>query len=362
MTAASPATRVDIDLGQDVAELTATLIDIPSESGSEAALADGVERALRALPALSVARSGNSVIAKTQLGRAERVVIAGHLDTVPSAGNFPHRREDDRIWGLGSADMKGGLAVSLRLARRLAAPLRDVTFVYYDCEEIQASRNGLARIATQDPELLAGDFAILMEPSNARVEAGCQGTLRIELSSRGRRAHSARSWMGRNAIHELAPALATLANYQPATVSVCGLDYREGLNAVAVRGGIAGNVIPDTAVLTVNYRYAPGCSQAQALAHVRQLFSDFEIELIDAAPAALPGLDRPAVRSFVAATGHPAAPKYGWTDVARFSALGVPAVNYGPGDPSVAHSPDESVRVAELIECERVLQTWLGQA
>lgn len=361
MTPALHPTRVDVDLGQDVAELTAALIDIPSESGSEAALADGVERALRALPTLTVARVGNSVIASTQLGRPERVVIAGHLDTVPSAGNYPHHRDADRIWGLGSADMKGGLAVSLRLAAHLTAPVRDVTFVYYDCEEVQAARNGLARIATEDPGLLAGDFAILMEPSNAKVEAGCQGTLRVELSTRGRRAHSARSWMGHNAIHELAPALAILAEYQPETVNVAGLDYREGLNAVAIRGGVAGNVIPDAAVLTVNYRYAPERSESQALARLLELLPDFEIEVIDSAPAALPGLDRPAVQSFVAATGHPAAPKYGWTDVARFSALGVPAVNYGPGDPSVAHSPDESVRVDELIECERVLRTWLGQ-
>lgn len=349
-----------IDLCDDVAELTAKLIDIPSESGSEAVLADAVERALRDQPALEVARIGNNVIAATALGRAQRVVLAGHLDTVPAAGNLPHRREGDRIWGLGSADMKGGLAVSLRLASSVQTATRDVTFVYYECEEVQADRNGLARIAAQRPELLQGDFAILMEPSNARVEAGCQGTLRVELRARGKRAHSARAWMGSNAIHALAPALNTLATYRPETVTVTGLNYREGLNAVRVAGGVAGNVIPDSAVLTVNYRYAPARTHEQALAHVQQLFPGFDVSVIDAAPAALPGLDVPAVQSFVMATGHPAAPKYGWTDVARFSALGIPAVNYGPGDPSVAHSPDEVVALAELVECERVLRNWLG--
>lgn len=359
VSALHPVAPVDIDVAADVAALTETLIDIPSESGSEQPLADAVARALGAVPTLNVERIGNSLVAATHLGRSERVVIAGHLDTVPSASNLPHRREGERIWGLGSVDMKGGLAVSMRLAAHVSAPTRDVTFVYYDCEEIHASRNGLARIVAQRPDLLECDFAILMEPSSARVEAGCQGTLRIELTARGRRAHSARSWMGHNAIHDLAPALTALASYRPATVRVAGLDYREGLNAVAIRGGVAGNVIPDAATVTVNYRYAPSRTEEQALAHFAEVFPGFDLQVIDTAPAGNPGLDRAAVQSFVAATGQAAAPKYGWTDVARFSALGIPAVNYGPGDPALAHSPDESVSVAELTECEAVLRNWL---
>lgn len=349
-----------LDLDKDVVGLTCDLVDIPSESRHEQALADAVTDALTPLAHLTVERDGDTVIARTNLGKGERVLIGGHLDTVPSSGNLPHTRSDGHIHGLGSCDMKGGVAVALRLAATVPDPTRDLTFVFYECEEIDARYNGLARLATTRPDLLEADFAILMEPSNAGVEAGCQGTLRAEVRTSGVRAHSARSWLGRNAIHEAREILQRLEDYEPRTVEVAGLGYREGLNAVGIQGGVAGNVIPDACVVTVNYRFAPASSPAEAEAHVREVFAGFDLEVVDLAPGALPGMELPAARDFVNAVGAAPAPKFGWTDVARFAELGIPAVNYGPGDPSLAHAVDERVPEADLQDCERVLRTWLS--
>lgn len=354
----------DIDPRADVAELTTRLCDIRSVSGAEGPLADAVQSALEGLGHLRVDRNGAAVVARTSLGRPSRVVLAGHLDTVPVADNLPVRREQREgrqvLHGCGTADMKGGVAVMLRLAARLAAPSRDLTFVFYDCEEVEDARNGLGRLVREQPDLLAGDLAVLLEPTSAVVEGGCQGTVRVEVVVPGRRAHSARSWMGVNAIHAAGPVLARLAGYTPREVEVDGLVYREGLNAVGVRGGVAGNVVPDECVITVNYRFAPDRSPEQAVAHLREVFDGYPLTVTDSAPGARPGLTAGPVAEFVAVTGRPAAPKYGWTDVARFALLGMPALNYGPGDPNVAHSRDEHVAVAELHECEGRLHDWLA--
>lgn len=359
------------DLIADVVALTAALCDIPSVSGDERAIADAVEATLRAhAPHLELVRDGDAIVARTSLGRPERVVIAGHLDTVPINANLPTRRSVDdgvdTLWGRGTVDMKGGCAVMLALAVQLTEPVCDLTWVWYDHEEVASELNGLGRLARTRPELLRGDFAILGEPSNGVVEGGCNGTLRLELRATGRRAHSARAWMGVNAIHALAPVLERLAAYEPATVTVDGLDYREGLNAVAIDGGVAGNVIPDAASVTVNYRFAPDKSLAEAEQHVRDLVADLEpaVEVVvtDAAAGARPGLDAPLAQRFVRAVGGTPAPKYGWTDVARFSELGIPAVNYGPGDPSLAHTDDERVPVEQIVAVERGLRAWLAGA
>ncbi|MCF6525548.1 succinyl-diaminopimelate desuccinylase [Streptomyces sp. JJ36] len=352
-----------LDLGQDAARLTAQLVDLPSVSGAEQPLADAVEAALRGLPHLAVDRHGNNVVARTRLGRAERVVLAGHLDTVPVADNLPSRLDGDgMLWGCGTSDMKAGVAVQLRLAATVPAPNRDLTFVFYDNEEVDAHLNGLGRVAEAHPDWLAGDFAVLLEPSGGQVEGGCQGTLRVRLHTTGQRAHSARSWKGENAIHAAQPVLARLAAYTPRRVPIDGLEYREGLNAVRIEGGVAGNVIPDACTVTVNYRYAPDRDPEAALAHVREVFADcgvagFTVE--DSSPGALPGLSHPAAAAFVAAVGGAPRPKYGWTDVSRFSALGVPAVNYGPGDPDLAHKRDERVDTALVRQCEERLRAWL---
>lgn len=354
-----PTADARLNPGADVVALTATLVDIPSVSGSEAPISDAVEQVLRRAEHLSVVRDGNCVVARTELGRAERVVIAGHLDTVPASGNLPHQRLDGNVSGLGSCDMKGGVAVSLRLALDLAEPTRDVTYVYYDCEEVEEVRNGLGRLAREHPDWLAADLAILMEPSAASIEAGCQGTLRAEVTARGRRAHSARAWLGDNAIHAAVEILHRLTAYEPRRVVLDGLEYREGLNAVGIRGGVAGNVVPDECVVTVNYRFAPSLSVDSAREHVEMVFAGFGVEVVDVAAGALPGLHLPAARDFVAAVGSQPRPKFGWTDVARFSSLGIPAVNFGPGDPALAHTREEFVPEADLRTCEATMRDWL---
>ncbi|MFI7444267.1 succinyl-diaminopimelate desuccinylase [Nonomuraea indica] len=348
-----------LDLTQDVRTLTAAIVDIESVSGAERLLADEVARALGALPHLTIDRSGETVVARTTFGRPERVLIAGHLDTVPVHGNLPSRVEGDLLYGCGTSDMKAGVAVALKLAATVPAPNRDVTYVFYDCEEIEAERNGLTRVARDHADWLAADFAVLMEPTDGVIEGGCQGTLRADVLVTGRRAHSARSWFGVNAIHGIEPVLARLNAYQARQPVVDGLRYHEGLNAVGVRGGVAGNVIPDSCVVTVNYRFAPDLSLEQAREHVREVFDGFEVSFTDGAPAARPGLTHPVAAAFAAAVGGEPRAKLGWTDVARFAALGVPAVNYGPGDPNLAHQQGEYVSLSRIVESERAMVDWL---
>jgi succinyl-diaminopimelate desuccinylase len=348
-----------LDLSRDVVALTADLVDIASESLAEQEICDAVEAALAALPHLDVVRDGHTIVARTSTDRPERVVIAGHLDTVPANANFPSRLDGAVLWGLGSCDMKGGLAIALRLAAHVTAPTRDVTFVFYEAEEIEHEFNGLGRVARERPELLAGDLAILMEPTDAIVEAGCQGTLRVDVITRGERAHSARSWKGSNAVHAAGEVLNRLTTYTPRQVEIDGLVYREGMNAVGISGGVAGNVVPDEARVSVNYRFAPDLDEKQALSHVHELFEGFEVVVTDTAPGALPGLDRPAAAAFIEAIGVAVGPKYGWTDVAQFSQLGIPAVNFGPGDPMYAHKADEHVPVDHLITVEEAMTAWL---
>jgi succinyl-diaminopimelate desuccinylase len=347
-----------LDLTADVVDLTRALVDLPSESGGEAAIADAVQAALAALPHLTVERVGNSVVARTALGRPRRAVIAGHLDTVPAAGNLPSRLADDRVHGLGACDMKGGVAVALRLAATVPDPALDLTYVLYECEEVEGERNGLGRIAAERPGLLEqADLAILMEPSDAGIEAGCQGILSADIVVRGERAHTARAWKGVNAAHKAARVLQRLDDHTPERVVIDGLEYREGLGAVAVRAGVAGNVVPDECVVTVNSRFAPSRSAEEAEAYVRGLFPGYEVRVTEVVPGALPGLEQ--VGDLVAVLGAEPRPKLGWTDVARFAALGVPALNYGPGDPSLAHTAGEYVPVAQLRECEDRLRKWL---
>ncbi len=353
-----------LDLRGDLVTLTRALCDLPSVSGDEQALADAVAAALGGLAHLEVLRDGDTVVARTRLGRPSRVVVAGHLDTVPIAHNLPTRLEGEELWGRGTVDMKGGVAVQLALAAALVEPAHDVTWVFYDHEEVEASMNGLGRVAREHPQWLEADFAVLCEPTGAGLEGGCNGTLRVEVRVPGVAAHSARAWAGVNAIHATGEVLRRLEAYEPACVPVDGLVYRESMNAVLIGGGVATNVIPDSCVVTVNYRFAPSRSVDEAVAHVRDLFEGYEVVLTDAAAGARPGLDDPTAADFAAAvlavTGGEPAPKYGWTDVARFSALGIPAVNFGPGDPLLAHADDERLPVAQLRSCYDALAAWLN--
>ena len=351
-----------LDLGADVVTVTAALCDIESVSGNEQQIADAIEAVLRPLSHLDVIRDGHTIVARTNLGRSERIVLAGHIDTVPLTDppNLPVRREGDRLVGRGTCDMKGGVAVQLRLASALSEPTRDITFVFYDSEEVEGERNGLARVGRHSPELLQSDFAVLLEPTDGSVEGGCNGTLRVDVTAKGKAAHSARPWNGHNAIHEGATILGRLVAYEAQTIAVDGLDYRESLNAVGIRGGTAGNIIPDQCVVTVNYRFAPNMSGAQALTHVRELFKGYAVELKDMAEGARPGLHLPAAKAFVEALAVPVHAKEGWTDVARFSELSIPAVNFGPGDPNWAHHDHEFCLVQQLVDAEAALLRWLA--
>src|SRR5215475_12935039 len=292
-----------LDLFAGVGELTARLVDIESVSGGEGPLADAIAAALERCPHLTVHRDGNAVVARTDLGRSQRVVLAGHIDTVPLADNLPSVLTDGVLYGCGTADMKGGVAVKLVLAATVTEPAVDVTYVFYDCEEIEANRNGLLRLSRTYPQWLAADFAVLLEPTGGVVEGGCQGTLRAQVRATGERAHSARSWLGRNAIHEAGQIVAVLRGYEPRQPEVDGLRYREGLNAVGISGGVAANVIPDECVITVNYRFAPDRGEAEAIAHVRDVFGAWDVTITDVNGGARPGLHQPAAASFVAAMG-----------------------------------------------------------
>ncbi|WP_417540058.1 succinyl-diaminopimelate desuccinylase [Microbacterium maritypicum] len=352
-----------LDLTASSVDLTRAICDIPSVSGEEKSLADAIEAAVTPLEHLDVFRHGNTIVARTDRGRAQRVAIAGHIDTVPINANLPTRDiEIDGVpylWGRGTVDMKAGTAVQLKLAAELTDPAIDITWMWYDNEEIEASKNGLGLLAAVRPDLFAADFAILGEPSNGEVEGGCNGTLRALVRTTGVRAHSARAWIGENAIHRAAPILTRLAEYRAKEVLVEGLLYRESLSAVRIAGGVAGNVIPDACEVEVNYRFAPSKSAADAEAHLRGVLAGFDIEITDAAEGARPGLDAEIAKQFVAAVGAEPRPKYGWTDVARFSALGIPAVNYGPGDPHLAHHDEERVPLAQIDAVERGLRAWL---
>ncbi|MGM1017639.1 MAG: succinyl-diaminopimelate desuccinylase [Actinomycetota bacterium] len=352
-----------LDLSQSSVDLTRAICDIPSVSGDEKELADAIEHAVAPFAHLEVIRHGNTIVARTDLGRAQRVVIAGHIDTVPLNANLPTRDVEidgeSFLWGRGTVDMKSGTAVQLKLAAELTDPVVDITWMWYDNEEVAAEFNGLALLAADRPDLFAADFAILGEPSNGQVEGGCNGTLRAVVRTSGVRAHSARAWVGENAIHRAAPILARLAEYRAKEVVVEGLTYRESLSAVRISGGVAGNVIPDACEIEVNYRFAPSKTAEDAAAHLRGVLAGFEVEITDSAEGARPGLDAPIAQDFVAAVGAEPRPKYGWTDVARFSALGIPAVNYGPGDPHLAHHDEERVSVAQIDAVERGLRAWL---
>lgn len=352
-----------LDLTASSVELTRALCDMPSVSGEEKPLADAIENSLAPFAHLEVIRHGNTIVARTNLGRAQRVAIAGHIDTVPINANVPTRDiEIDGVpylWGRGTVDMKSGTAVQLKLAAELAEPVIDITWMWYDNEEVEASKNGLGLLAAVRPDLFEADFAILGEPSNGEVEGGCNGTLRAIVRTTGVRAHAARAWIGENAIHRAAPVLTRLAEYRAKEVPVDGLVYRESLSAVRITGGVAGNVIPDACEVEVNYRFAPSKTAADAEAHVRNVLAGFDVEITDAAEGARPGLDAPIAQQFVSAVGAEPRPKYGWTDVARFSALGIPAVNYGPGDPHLAHHDEERVPLAQIDAVERGLRAWL---
>ena len=352
----------------DLLRATADLVDLGSVSHHETVISDLIEARLRAVPWLDVIRVDNNVVARTNLQRSQRLVLAGHSDTVPANGNETARIDGDVLHGLGSADMKGGLAVFLALAETVAEPVCDVTYIFYECEEVAAKYNGLKKLLLENRELVAADAAVLGEPTTSIIEAGCQGTMRATLTLGGARAHTARPWMGRNAIHRLSVVLQRLAAYEGRQPVIDGCVYCEAIQAVKVDGGVAGNVVPDRVVLTLNHRFAPDRSAADAEAHLRSvighdlLADDAILEIVDTADAALPSLTHPLLVSLRERSGAAPQAKLGWTDVAFFAAQGIPAVNFGPGDPSIAHTAGELVHRSEIDRAYEVLYALLTNA
>jgi succinyl-diaminopimelate desuccinylase len=344
----------------DLLALTAGLVDIASESHAEQAITDHLEGELRALDHLEVERVGDNLVARTQLGRPTRVVLAGHTDTVPANGNAAARIDGDVLWGLGASDMKGGVAVHLALARALAEPAVDVTYVFYAGEEVAAEHNGLGHLVRDRPDLVAGDVALLGEPTGGELEAGCQGTMRLEVRLRGQRAHTASPWTGRNAVHRLGALLREVDAFPERRPVIDGCEYREALSAVFVEGGVAANVVPDLATVTLNRRFAPDRTKDEARAEIEALLAPVledgdEVELVDVAEGARPGLDHPVLQRLVGHHGLRVSAKLGWTDVARFAQLGIPACNLGPGDALLAHQAGERVTRAALDRTYEVL-------
>ena len=353
--------------GPGLLEATAALVDVASVSHQEQALADLVEDRLRRCAHLRVDRLGDNVVARTDLGRARRLILAGHLDTVPANGNASARIDGDLLWGVGSADMKGGLAVMLDLAATVTDPAVDVTYVFYVAEEVAREHNGLLQIEAAAPDALAGDAAILGEPTGAVIEAGCQGVLKLEVVLGGARAHTARPWMGDNAVHRLAGVLARIDDFADRQPVIDGCRYREALQAVRVEGGVAANVVPDRAVLLLNHRFAPDRDAGAAEAAVREWLAPVldpargdSIAVVDSSPSAPPNLGDPLLAGLQAATGAPPRAKLGWTDVAFFTERGVPAVNFGPGDPELAHTAEERVTRSDLEQVRATLVSVLG--
>lgn len=349
----------------DLLALTAALVDVPSVSRHERPLVDEIADDLATVEHLELERVGDNLVARTALGRERRLVLAGHTDTVPPAGNEGARVEGDVLWGVGSADMKAGLAIMLALARSVPEPAVDLTFVFYAREEIAASESGLLELVEARPDLLEGDAALIGEPTDGAIEAGCQGTMRLEVVLGGARAHTARPWMGENAIHRAAGLLAALAAYEERQPVLAGCEYREAIQAVGIEGGVAANVVPDEVRVLLNHRFAPDRDAAAAEAHVLEVVGPHLVEgdtvtVVDVAEGAPPGLEHPLLAALVD-QGLEVRAKLGWTDVAFFARLGVPAVNLGPGESTLAHTADERVTRDQLDRTWRAVHRLVAE-
>ena len=346
---------------KDLFKLTHELVCIPSESFQEKEIVDFVAQKLSEAPWLDVTRIGDNIVAKTGDTKGMRLLLGGHTDTVPAQGNDQIRLSEDSIWGIGSADMKGGIAIMLSLALNVPDSAVDMTYVFYAREEVAHKHNGLLEIEANQPELLIADLAILGEPTSGNIEAGCQGTMRFTLELKGERAHTARPWMGRNAIHRLSGVLTAIEDYESRNPVIEGCQYREALQVVKVEGGIAGNVVPDSTTLTINHRVAPDRSLDIAEKEIRDLLEPFmepadELKVVDAAPPAKPGLSNPILASMIESHQLNVQAKLGWTDVAFFDQKGIPAANFGPGDATLAHTSNEQVERSSIDQCYLALK------
>ena len=371
MAASESPTGIEVDRldpDQGPVELARQLCNIPSESGQEGRVANAIEQLLAdRAPHLRVLRDGDAIIARTELGRDTRVLIAGHLDTVPINGLLPvsdsvhPETGEPMLRGRGTVDMKSGVAVQLALAIELDAPALDITWVWYDHEEVEEELNGLGRLVQNHRALLDADLAVLGESSNGCVELGCNGTITVRATFHGRRSHTARAWKGINAIHRAGRLLQFLHDYQPERPEVDGLEFREGIQAVRCSAGVAANVVPDVAEVDLNFRFAPNRTPAEAEQLLREICFDADkFEVLDVATGSHPSRYAPGVAKLVSTLGLPVRAKLGWTDVARLSSLNIPSINFGPGVPTLAHTDDEEVSVAQIVQAWQLQRAWLS--
>jgi succinyl-diaminopimelate desuccinylase len=342
-------------------QLALDLVNIPSVSRHEQRLTAWIAERVAALPHLRVAHRQEDAIAFGPPGRPD-VVLAGHSDTVPEQGNLPGRLEDGQVHGLGAADMKGSLAVMLALAAELdrLAPRVRPLFVVFGREELPAEESVLEGLFTSCPAILEARLAVMMEPTANRLEAGCLGNIKAALEFRGVAAHSARPWLGVNAIHEAVRGLRQVVDVEPHEVVLNGLTFREVVSVTEIAGGVANNVIPDRVVCGLNFRYAGHRSPAGAEARLRELVGPAgELRVLSNSPSAPVAVDNPLLRRLREAGDLPVEPKQAWTPVAEFAAHGLDAVNFGPGDPRLAHRRDERVSVDAMSATLAVLRRFL---
>jgi succinyl-diaminopimelate desuccinylase len=330
----------------DLASRTLQLVDVPSESRSEVAL---VELVRDLVPGPAHYDDGEVL-----LYGSGPVVLAGHLDTIPAQGNIPGRIADGAVHGLGASDMKAGVAVMIELARA-GVPGR---YLFFTREEVPVAESPLP--ALFDSGLVDDvQLAVVLEPTDCILHGGCLGNIQARVTFRGESAHSARPWTGVNAIHELIRGLQGLAELEPLDVELDGLTFREVVSAVRIEGGIAANVVPASASVELNFRYAPGRTREEAEARLRSLVPAGALDVLSNSPSAPPALMNPlAVR--LRELVPEIAPKQAWTPVAQFAERGIDAINYGPGATAYAHKQDEQVPVASLDRCFETLRTFLG--
>jgi succinyl-diaminopimelate desuccinylase len=340
------------EIASRLAARTLELVDIPSESHAEAALAEHVARVLREGGA-EVVELGDSCVLAYPRETRPRVLLAGHLDTVPAQDNLPGRIAEDRVHGLGASDMQGALAVMMELVLARAP----YAALFFPREELPSSESALTPLLER--ESLDSDFVVVMEPTDNELHAGCVGNINATWEFRGRSGHSARPWHADNAIHRAAIGIAALASAPILPVTFEGLTFYEAASVTRVDGGIAMNVIPETCTAHVNFRYAPGRTPDEAEARLQELTCGLgTLTITSNSGSGAVAVDHPLARKLVDAGSLTVAPKQAWTPVAEFAAAGFPAVNFGPGAPAQAHRRDESIEIAALLRSFQVLEAF----
>jgi succinyl-diaminopimelate desuccinylase len=349
-----------VSLADRLASRALELVDVPSESRDEATLAAHVLGVLRD-GGVDVRDAGDSCILAGVTARGERpfVLLTGHLDTVPAQGNRPGRRDADAVHGLGAADMKGAVAVMLELALARPATTLDLGYVLFPREELPFGESALTPLLEREPGLREADLVVVMEPTANAIHAGCLGNVNATWTFHGRSGHSARPWLADNAIHRAAEGIRAVAQVEPIPHDFDGLRFTEVVSVTRIASGIAGNVIPGEAVATVNYRYAPGRSAADAETWLRDLCDPYGTLVIEGnAPSAPVAVGNPLAQRLIATGDLAVEAKQAWTPVAEFAAAGVDAVNFGPGDPAQAHAREEHVGIDALVRCYETLEAF----